>query len=174
MMSNLSFSQSEIVFCWYGQLGTIVLTSACVLGVSLLFAGGFQHPEPMYQTIVGVLPAASYPHAQQVGMYAPPPQRVGTGVFIPPPQYSRNTLVNQNQMHGPGHLNQMQGSGHPGTDGRGPVGQWQLNSPSIVTGIPCYSGPAAPIYLQPGTVLNPGMSVPAPSNNVYWSNTSGR
>lgn len=82
-------------------------------------------------------------------------------------------VMGQMQVQGQG-MGQMQGSAHPGVDGRGPVGQWPVNSPSIVTGIPCYSNPPPQIYMQPGTVPNPGMIAPGPSNTVYWTNNHGR
>ena len=157
--------------------------------------GGYQLPDSMYQQRMNLVPMP-YPHPQQMSMYIPaPPQPVGTGVFIPPPQYTRNSQNNQMQGQGQGQgqgmgqvmgqvmgqmqvqgqgMGQMQGSAHPGVDGRGPVGQWPVNSPSIVTGIPCYSNPAPQIYMQPGTVPNPGMIAPGPSNTVYWTNNHGR
>jgi hypothetical protein len=157
----------------------------------IIHAGDYQHPEGMYQARVNLVPMASYPLPQQMSMYAPPPQPVGTGVFIPPAQYTRNSQGNQMQMQqsqgqgqmkqsqGQGQMQQsqgqgqMQGSVHPGIDGRGPVGQWPVNGPSIVTGIPCYSNPPQPVYLQPGAI-RPGMIAPGPSSNVYWTNNPGR
>ncbi|XP_024386538.1 uncharacterized protein [Physcomitrium patens] len=146
-------------------------------------AGDYQHPEGMYQARVNMVPIASYPLPQQMGMYAPPHQPVGTGVFIPPAQYTRNSQVNQMQQTqmqlGQGQMQQSQGQGqvqgsvHPGSDGRGPVGQWPVNGPSIVTGIPCYSNPPQPVYMQPGAI-RPGMMTPGPNSNVYWSNNPGR
>lgn len=125
-----------------------------------------------------------------MGMYVPPPQPVGTGVFIPPAQYSRNSQGNQmQQSQGQGQtkqsqkqqgqmqqsqgLGQMHASVYPGIDGRGPVGQWPVNGPSIVTGIPCYSNPPQPIFLQPGHI-RPGMIAPGPNSNIYWTNNPGR
>lgn len=151
----------------------LILISNC----AYICAGDYQHSEGMYQARVNLVPMASYPLPQQMSMYAPPPQAVGTGVFIPPAQYSRSSQGNQmpmqqqQQTQGAG---QMQGAVHLGADGRGPAGcQWPVNGPSIVTGIPCYSNPPQPVYLQPGTI-RPGMIAPGPNGNVYWTNNPGR
>ncbi|XP_024395734.1 uncharacterized protein [Physcomitrium patens] len=142
--------------------------------------GDFQNTDVMYQGRVNLVPIGSYPLPQHMGMYVPPPQPVGTGVFIPPAQYARNSQGNQmqqtqgqRQMQQPQGQGQVQGPVHPVIDGRGPVGQWPVNGPSIVTGIPCYSNPAQPVYLQPGAI-RPGMIGPGPNSNVYWTNNPGR